>query len=243
VELADRWAYVPFMGLYLALGCLGAELIGRVGRREVRLGLAAVWVLAPALALGVVQQRQLATWATSFTIYDQALKATSGNYLVLSNYGALKLDQNDEAAAEHYYLLSLKAYPDYPLATYNYGMLRARQGRYAEALDLLLVAMRGDEKQHHAYDDYCAIAFCLEQLGRAGEAPDYYVRAIDEEPRQPRAYNNWGNLAWNIGNRELARDLYARALEVAPDDPLARENMRRLMAAEPARPEKRAEKP
>lgn len=235
VEYADRWAYVPFLGLYLALGCLGAELVGRVRREGLRLAAAAAWVLVPLAGLIPVQQRQLATWETPFSIAEQALRVTRGNYLLMNNYGILKGRRGDKEAAEAAYLKALEAYPDYGPALYNLGLLRLEQKRYAEALEPLLRAMESDERRGaKAYDAYCGVALCLTFLGRAHEAPRYYALAIREDPSSPRAYNDWGNLARDTGNPELARELYARALAADPGYELARRNLEKLEAG-PAR--------
>jgi len=229
VEYADRWAYVPFLGLYLALGCLGAELAGRIRREGPRLAAAAAWVLLPLAALIPVQQRQLATWATPFSIAEQALRVTRGNYLLLNNFGILKSLRGDKAAAEAAYLAALEIYPDYGPALYNLGLLRLEQKRCAEALPPLLKATEADERRGaKVYDAYCGVALCLTLLGRAGEAQHYYALAIRENPASPRAYNDWGNLARDTGDPLLARELYQQALAADPGYGLARRNLEKL---------------
>lgn len=229
VEYADRWAYVPFMGLYLALGCLGAELAGRIRRDGPRMAVSAAWVLLPLVALIPVQQRQLATWKTPFGIAEQALRVTRGNYLLMNNYGILKGLGGDKAAAEAAYLAALEAYPDYGPALYNLGLLRLEQKRYAEALQPLLRGMEADQRRGaKAYDAYCGVALCLTFLGRADEAPHYYALAIREDPASPRAYNDWGNLARDTGNPLLALELYRKSLAADPDYALAKRNLEKL---------------
>jgi len=232
VEYADRWSYVPFLGLYLALGCLAGELAGRAREGWPRLAASAALAVLPLAALIPVQQRQLATWRTPFSIAEQALRVTRGNYLLLNNYGILKGQAGDKQAAEVAFLGVLDIYPDYGPALYNLGMLRISQNRYAEALPPLLKGVEA-EQRHGAklYETSCSVALCLTLMGCGAEAPHYYALAIREDPRRPRAYNDWGNLARDTGDRELARELYGLALKADPRFDLARRNLAKLGAS------------
>ena len=222
VELADRWTYVPFLGLYLALGCLAAEWVRRVERPVPRV-LAAVAFLALVLVpLGARQQRQLTVWTNSTEIYEQALRVTEKNHLVLNNYAGLKVGEGDTLTAERCYLEALSIWPDFPNALHNLGLLRQRQQRYPEALDLFQANLRLMEKKGHAYDVYRSTAQCLSAMGRMPEAAEYLVKAIDENPKRPEAYMDWANMARVLGDLELASDLYRKALEADPESKVAR---------------------
>jgi len=94
--MADRYLYLPSIGLYLAVVWGIAEL---VKRREVRLAMAA----AAILALAAATWTQTRTWQDSVTLYRHALAVTDGNYLAhLGLAKALTARQDWNGAAEQY---------------------------------------------------------------------------------------------------------------------------------------------
>jgi tetratricopeptide (TPR) repeat protein len=216
------------MGLYLALGALGQELLGRMGSAGPRRALAGVLLVLPLAALVPVQQRQLATWATPFSQAEQALAVTSGNYMLYYNYGVLKAGQGERDLAEGAYLKSLEIFSDYGPALNNLGVLRLQQGRVAEALAPLERAVEANLKHGSTYGPRCSLGLCLFLLGRPAEAQHQFALAIQERPELPRAYHDWGNLARDMGDFELARELYAKALEAYPNWDLALRNLDKL---------------
>lgn len=229
VEYADRWSYVPFMGLYLALGCLGAELAQRVREGGGRVAVSAALVAVPVVALAPVQQRQLETWRMPLAQAEQAFRVTRNNYLLLNNYAILKVRSGDNAAAERAFKECLEIFPEYSPAMYNLALLFIEQKRYDEALATLLRCVEVDIRRNvKAYDSYCALGLCLTFMGQLDKAQHYYALAIQENPSRPRAYNDWGNLARQKRDYELARELYRRALAADPSYELAQRNLVKL---------------
>lgn len=235
VALADRWTYVPFLGLYLAAGCLGAELLDRLQRPAPRRAAAAA-LLALLVPLTVAQQRQLATWATPASIYEQAMRVTTDSHVVQNNYAGLKLQAGDPAAAERHYQEALRIHPNYPQALYNLGLMRLEQGRLPESLELLRHAVEEMEKTDRAYEGYRALGYCLQSMGMLREAQETFRKAIYEQPQEAEAYVDWGNLAKGVGDSKLARELYARAVQVAPESRTARTALESLEGKGPEAP-------
>jgi len=230
VAIADRWSYVPFMGLYFALACLAAEFLDKIKRSAVR-GMAAVaLVLLPVIPLGLAQQRQLSTWETPLSAYEQALRYTKGNYLVLNNYGVHKAQAGDDAAAEKAYTEALEIFPDFGLCRLNLGALRLKQERRDEALELLWSAKGILEKEGQAYDAYRGLAMCLISMDKLDLAQDFYVLAIREQPKRHEAYEEWGVLARRLGDPRRAQQFFQQALE-AKDFPASRLTLDDLKAA------------
>ena len=76
--MADRYAYLPSIGLFLAV-CWGLpELVGSDARRRALLAAASV---AAVLALAAVTRAQLRHWSNSVTLFQHAVEATEGNYV------------------------------------------------------------------------------------------------------------------------------------------------------------------
>ena len=230
VAFADRWTYVPFMGLYLALACLAAEVLGKIERPFAR-GVAVVaMVLLPVIPLGLAQQRQLSTWETPLLTYEQAMRYTKGNYLVLNNYGVHKAEAGDAAAAEKAFVEALQIYPDFGLCKLNLGALLLKQSRRDEALDLLWSAKVLLEKDGQAYDAYRGVAMCLIRKNKLDLAQGFFALAIREQPKRPEAYEEWGALARRLGDPRRAQQFLQQALETK-DFPASRLTLDDLKAA------------
>jgi Tfp pilus assembly protein PilF len=224
VALADRWTYVPYMGLYLALGALCAERLRAGWSRRVRV--AAVLAGGAALTLlAVAQQRQLDVWRCSESLYGHALRITTGSHMVLNNYGVLKLQQGDVQAGERAYLDALAIFPDFALCKSNLGALRMGQGRTAEAMELLWQAASVMARQSQAYDCYLGLADGLVREGRLKEAEHFLAAAVRENPHSPEAYLRWGRLAQRRGDISFAHaffnDLAGKGTRVGTVEDLA----------------------
>jgi len=96
--MADRFAYVPFIGLFLIIAFGTVEILDKLnpGKKSVGSGL----VLTLLVALAITTYFQQKTWANSITVFRQVLKVTGSNWLVHTNLGGGLLDDNklDEAA-------------------------------------------------------------------------------------------------------------------------------------------------
>ncbi len=98
--MADRYTYLPSIGLFLAV-CWGlAELARNHAGRRAALGAAS---LAAILALAFVTRAQVGHWSTSVTLFRHAVEVTRNNYVAHVGLAkALMQEQNWTEAAEHY---------------------------------------------------------------------------------------------------------------------------------------------
>jgi protein O-mannosyl-transferase len=128
---ADRYTYLPQIGLYLLLTWAAAELCaGRRYRRVVLGGCSAIILLA----LILCARTQAAYWQNSESLWTHTLACTSDNAAVHNNLGNFLFGQErlDEAITQ--YQKALQINPDFPQACYNLGNTLALKGRVAEAI-------------------------------------------------------------------------------------------------------------
>ena len=223
-----RWTRRPGAALAVGLYCSYALSLMSKPMFVTLPGL--LLLLLPVIPLGLAQQRQLSTWETPLSAYEQALRYTKGNYLVLNNYGVHKAQAGDDAAAEKAYTEALEIFPDFGLCRLNLGALRLKQERRDEALELLWSAKGILEKEGQAYDAYRGLAMCLISMDKLDLAQDFYVLAIREQPKRHEAYEEWGVLARRLGDPRRAQQFFQQALE-AKDFPASRLTLDDLKAA------------
>lgn len=229
MPMADRWAYVPFWGLYLAVAMLAAEIlptmaVSKRGRPGVLVG-----CLITFLLLAAVAWRQVGFWKDPYTIYERSLAVTGGSYYTKNSYGVLMLRKGEYAKAEKYLSEAVAMFPDASLALANLGHVYAAQGRFAEALEMFRRALPGDSAPGGlAHEDHNGMGLCLAQLGRLDEAEEQYRKALELKPDYAMPYNDLGNIALTRGDVHKARELYEKALELDPKLLIARENLSRV---------------
>jgi tetratricopeptide (TPR) repeat protein len=128
--MADRYTYLPLVGIFVALAWLAAEAAEASPRRRVVVATACVGVV---LACAAVSRRQVETWRDSFTLFGHALEVTEGNWLALRNLGIAQQDAGRYAEAIASLERSLRLMPHDGQAWMNLGISYASARRYHDA--------------------------------------------------------------------------------------------------------------
>ncbi len=98
--MADRYAYLSFIGLFLMVIWGIADLAGRKH-------LSPAWLAAPSvvvlLALSVITGRQLSYWGNNVTLWTRMMAISPGSYEVEENLGVALLEAGQPAAAMQHF--------------------------------------------------------------------------------------------------------------------------------------------
>jgi protein O-mannosyl-transferase len=185
--LADRYTYIPAVGLFIVVGFAAAEVFD--GARAQK------W-LAPAAATAVIAaclwltNRQLHYWASSNALWEHTLSVTGDNALAQFNLGAALEDEGrlDEAAS--HYSEALRIEPAYPDAHVNLATTLLKRGqaeRFDEVPRHLTEALRLRPNFAEARNAYGI--YRLKQGDFTG-AITQFSEAIRLKPNYPAAQNN-----------------------------------------------------
>ncbi len=220
--MADRYTYLPLVGIFIMAAWGSAEAVERRPRRVVRT--AALWTAA-FLALLWIGHRQAQTWQDGPTLFGHALAATSGNYLAHNNLGAALMDRGDYPSAERHFREALRIRPDLADARNNLGIIQVLQGKYGEAALSFREALR-------IRPDYPGarrrLGDLLLRTGKAAEAAAQYGQALARTPDDPELHNNLAVALASEGRRDEAIGHLERALALRPGYGDARGNLDRL---------------
>lgn len=133
-SMADRYVYLPHIGLFVALVWTGAELSRQ---RETPRKLGWAMLLISLVACGGLSWRQISHWRSSETLFARAVQVTPANPLAHYNYGvALGLAGKPEQMVEHYEE-TLRLDPNYFSANVNLGHYRYLSEDYTGATNYL----------------------------------------------------------------------------------------------------------
>jgi tetratricopeptide (TPR) repeat protein len=163
--LADRYAYVPIVGLFIAAAWELAERIAALGPHAVRTGTAAA--AAASIALAAAAWRQLGTWSDQETLFRHALAVTTDNgraHLLLAQALAEE-DRYPEAVAHAREAVRLE--PGNARAHKNLGFMLYRMGLLDEAIAALEEAVRIDPGYSEAHGN---LGIAYGRKGLAAEA-------------------------------------------------------------------------
>jgi protein O-mannosyl-transferase len=179
------------------------------------------------VALGVRTIVRNRDWRDDLSLYTAGLRAEPGSAkmhaAVATQYNAR--GQFDLARAQ--YQTALAIYGEYPSALEQYGLLEARTGHDAEALQLLKKALSLSEKGSLDYD-YAVVnlAAQLMKLNQNDEALTLLDRDIADSPQYARAWSNRAVLYYQRGQLQAARTDAEMALRLDPQNGQARNVLR-----------------
>jgi tetratricopeptide (TPR) repeat protein len=246
---ADRYTYVPYIGLGLMASWGLAELAGIGSRWRVIVVLAAAAGLAGSAAATRVQ---LKYWQNSETLYKRALAVTSGNYIAHDNLGNLLEDQGKPDQAEKEFEEVIRLTPKIGKPYNDLGKLYALQGKLVQATEMFSNAVRlnpglaqarwnlgnawlqkgmvakGLEEMKAGValspDDVEAhrkMADALIKLGKAAEAMPYCEMVVKAEPKDARARFVLGQACLMQKHFDEAMANFKEVLRLAPEAPQA----------------------
>ncbi len=228
--MADRYAYLPMVGLSIAAIWTVAGAIAQrppSAHKTVLRGAAVVSVLWLA-ALAVASARQATYWADSRTLFEHALAVTDGNYIMANNLGVVLGRQPGQSArAMALYRQALAFAPFHAAAHANLGSELAKSGRWEEAREHLETAVRLDPGLA-APQANLGIVFAAE--GNYQEAQRYFEESLRLDPVQPEAQNNMCGVLLRLGRPKEAAAHCTEALKLRPGYAKARINLARALA-------------
>lgn len=168
-SMADRFTYVPHIGLFIALVWSAAAL---TKAPEVRRQLATAAILAVSV-LSVLAYRQTAYWRDSVTVFERALAVTENNRIAHMNLGAALLDSGQAPRAE----TELRAASGLPTEVQHLDLALAlsAQGKYEEAVKEAAAAVRINASNADAWTAYGEIELAR---GRTEEAIPLLEKAV-----------------------------------------------------------------
>jgi tetratricopeptide (TPR) repeat protein len=204
---ADRYTYVPLIGLFI-MAAWGVSELSRKWRyrKEVLIALSTVVLLC----LCAVTWAQVRHWQNTITLFGHTLDVTDNNSVAYYNRGHAYASLGNDIQAIADYDEALKIRPNYEEAYLNRGTARAHLGNYQQALGDFDKALEIRPNYAEAYYNRAAAYLHLDNYQQAvGD----YSKAIEINPNYSDAYYNRAYAFWRLGNtgQEIADDLKSAA--------------------------------
>ena len=106
---ADRYTYIPYIGLFIMIAWGLPELLSKWPQRKIALGLSMVIALTP---LGICTHQQVSFWNNSFTLFSHAIEVTQNNYIAYNNLGVAYNNIGRHQDAIEAYKQAIRIKPD-----------------------------------------------------------------------------------------------------------------------------------
>ena len=211
--MADRYAYIPLLGIFVIV-CWGtADLIKRW---HVPTAVTAAGTVAILLALGIALHRQASFWSDNVTLWTHTLEITEANFTAEDNLaGALITQGRVEEALPH--LLRARALrPDDPQSALNVATYLQMHGKYQAALDGYATVVQLTKAPPLLATARANSGYAHYSLKQYGDAQRDFEAALKEQPGNSSAYRGLGLLAQRAGDIAQATKDYERSAELQP---------------------------
>ena len=223
--MADRYTYVPLVGLFIIVAWGRAELAEKWRYKKIEFAII-VAILSTFMTITWLQVRY---WNNSTTLFEHALDATSNNYVAHNNLGFALAEQGKAAEAIRHYSEALRINRDFEIAHLNLGVTFVTQGKLDEAIDHYYEALRIKPLYADANNNLGA---ALILKGKIEEAIVFLREALRIKPGYAEAYNNLGVVLIQKGRLDEAIVLFRKALRIKPDYADANNNLNNTLAAQ-----------
>ena len=174
---ADRYTYLPHIGLLIALGWQARAWLTAVSRRCQKA--ATVAMGAAVMTVAVLGWQQARVFADSVSLWRRALAVTTDNSMAHHDLALALWERGDASQAEHHLRAALAIRPGWPISCFALASLLEATDRWAEALGHWQAGLAGspdDPEANHR------LGLLLARLGRKDEAIGHLRRAAALEP-------------------------------------------------------------
>jgi len=225
---ADRYTYVPMIGISIMLAWGGAELVGRLPRWRNAVIAAAVVACSACL---VVTWFQIQYWASTETLLLHALDVTSGNYILRHNLADYYLQQNRNEAARQREAEAVDINPGYLEARLNLGLALSLVGRPGDAETEYRRALRQQLEGNQVYLAHSGLGAALAAQNRTPEALPELQLAERLKPESADAHYNLGTALAALGRNQEAASELSVSIRLGPDDAEAHHRLALVLEA------------
>jgi len=227
--MADRYAYVPLIGIFIIVAWGLPELMAKWRYKKKVLSISA-GILIPTLMM--ITWVQVGHWKDSETLFKHTIRVAGNKYpdraLTHNNLGIVLEEEGRISEAITHYRAAMKIKPDFALPHNNLGNIMFFMRETEEAIIYYKAALKLNPDYAIAYNN---LGIALEEKGEFEGAIDHYREAVRLKPELVLAHYNLGTVLKEKGEFEEAIDHYREAIRFKPDFALAHNNLGNTLLA------------
>jgi Tfp pilus assembly protein PilF len=208
--MADRYSYIPSIGVFIALTWGICALIQGLPRQRIILsyGAAAAIVLCTALTW-----RQVLYWKNSGTLFSHAVAVTKNNISAYWNLGDYELKHGHPDEAIRVYQKAFNLQPNFAPISAQWGTALCKLDHVEQGISMIRLSLMMDPNSTLGHLD---LADALSQEGSTNDAIFEYEQAIRQYPDYFPTYNRLGALLETAGRYDDEVALFEQAVQLYP---------------------------
>lgn len=185
--MADRYAYLPFLGIFAAAVWGISDL---AASRNIRWRWKALGACSLLIILSILTRRQLRTWESSYALWSHSLEITRDNYVAEDFVGTTLMEKdfnaNGQICADEalvHFENAIRINPEDSIGQLNVGFCWQAHGRVQDAIEKYQLALQSSRTRYLKSRANINLATAYEELGNLAAARDHYHQALGFDPR------------------------------------------------------------
>jgi len=212
--LADRYAYIPMLGIFVIV-CWGAAEL--VERWRVPMAASAACAAAILMLLGIALHRQVGLWGDNVTLWTHTLNVTQRNFVGEENLATALIAQGRAAEAFPHFQEAHRLRPNDPLAGLNVATYQQMLGNYQVALQgYASIIESGTAAPPLLATTRANSGYAHLSLKQYEDAQQDFEAALRAQPSNSAAYRGLGLLAQRAGDIAQATQDFQRSVDLQP---------------------------
>jgi len=216
--VADRYTYVPLVGLFILVAWASAE---SAARSPLWRGGLIVCGVAAAIVCAFLTSRQVRYWQSTQTLFEHAYRVDPDNPQVCAVVGSLRSAEGRYYDAINLFEHALRVNPKQSDAHLHMGLALEKQEKLEQAIVHYTEAIRIKPSYVEAH---LFLGLALSRQGKSAEAVEQFEEALRLRPDSAIAHNNLAMVLYSQGKTEEAVAHLETALQIDPSLAAAHEN-------------------
>src|SRR5579862_4517908 len=213
--MADRYAYIPFIGLFIAVVWAVADWAK--ARHIPAMYPAAASALA-IMAMASVAFAQMNYWQSSAALWTHALEVTGPNFVAEDNMGAELINQGNIPAARAHFQRATEINPEDAFSQIDIGVCDKKMGNLPGAIGHYQAALQLSAAPSLRSTAYSNLGSLYRLSKNYPASRDNYMASLRIDPDNAMALLGLGLVTQKTGNLTDAIADYSRAMAVGPSD-------------------------
>ncbi|MGA2243598.1 MAG: tetratricopeptide repeat protein [Verrucomicrobiota bacterium] len=224
---ADRYMYLPSIGLFIVVVWGTCDLLDRWPARRVLLPMLGGLALIGCATASAIQ---LSYWQNSITVARHAIAVTEGNFVAYESVGRAVAALGQPQRAIDFFAEASRLAPTWPQGQFNYGLTLAQIGDTNGAIQHLQTAVN----LVPGYPEgRCCLGMVLLKFGQTDEAVQQFAEAARLDPGSANTEYQWGTALAREKKTVEAVTHFSEALRLRPDFPQAKAALDQVRSPKP----------
>ena len=218
-SMADRYAYVPFIGLFLMTAWMIPQIASKLRYSKISIPSACIIFL---MIMAFSSFNRISAWQNTRTLFGEAIRVNPHNYFAYNILGLEEAGQEHYEKALYYYHESLRINPNNDQAFNNAGNAFLKLGNYKEAYHCYQNAISINEKQSMSWHNL-GVLFAIN--GRYDEAILCFNKTLAMRPDEINAHMSMGTTLLKTGKVEGAIYHFKKVIRLNPQNAAAQKGL------------------